>query len=117
MGSVDYIDYLANLTGGYITEIDRYFNTIIALRKAYLAFSSLLLILNVAKIGLNLFNLGDFVPNPPAWAKGINITISILEGLFMFGFSAIFVAFMYYVWFLIFFYFIPAFGIALVSLF
>lgn len=67
-----------------------------ALSIAYLVFSSLLLILNVVKIVLNLFNLGDFVPNPPCWVKGVNITISILEGIFMLGFNATFVAFMYF---------------------
>lgn len=115
MGQVGFIEFLSQLSGSYFTQLTTYSRTLLTLKKVYIAFGSILIAFQAAKIGMNIFNFGDHIINSPSWVKGMNIALNVFESLFFLGLTGVFIALIYYSWFLIFFIFMAEYGVAMVS--
>ena len=86
----------------HINFILNYLPKLLQLQKAYLACTSLLFILEIARFVLNLFSYGDSVNTQNEMSTqtkvfhGLYIAIWCLQGLFHIGFIAVFVCFHIY---------------------
>lgn len=78
----------------------RYHDTLVTLQKSYLAFAGILLNFQIIKIGLNMFNIGDFNIEGKPLYKAINQIASLFEATFLFAYLVVFFLFIFYALFL-----------------